>query len=829
MERDAEQAINEYLSGSRRGLSHSEAARRLSEYGPNEIVQRAARGDLAAFALHFTNPLVLILLVASAVSVFVGEATNAAIIAVIILLSVILDFVQERRSNRAAAALRASVALRATVIRDGEARTIPAGDLVQLTVGDLAPADGRIVQAKDFFVDEAAFTGESFPVEKTAATTGADEKVDKSSVVWLGTNVTNGEASIVITRTGAATEFAHLARTLASAPPETEFERGTRNFSLFVMRIVIGLVFFVLLVNLAFERPALDSFLFAVALAVGLTPGLLPMIASVTLAHGAMRLAKRKVIVKRLGAIEDLGSIDVLCTDKTGTLSEGVITLERHVDCTGREDEKTLLLALLNAVHQAGLRSPLDDAILRCEHSALPLYEKVDELPFDFERRRLSVAVAGEGQTLLVTKGAPEAVAAVCREFEIAGERKPFDEAAQEQFTAVFSDLSSAGFRALGVAYRDLSAESRTHFTIADERDMVFVGFAAFLDPPRTSATATLHALKRDAVEVKVLTGDNEIITRKICSDVGLEVRGAITGEELEKVSAEALPQVVQRLTIFARVSPDQKRRIISALQRSGHAVGYLGDGINDAPSLHEADVGLSVDTAVDVAREAADLILLRKSLHVVHAGIIEGRRTFGNVMKYILMGTSSNFGNMFSMAGASLLLPFLPMLPPQILLNNLLYDFSQVTIPGDRVDADYLMKPRKWSVALIRRYMIWMGLVSSLFDFLTFGVLLWVFSAGAELFRTGWFIESLATQTLVILVIRTRNAPWRSRPSRALMLSTVSCVAVGVLLPFTPVSALLGFVKPPVAMLATIAVLVAAYLALAELMKRRLYRGHFD
>ncbi len=818
----------------RQGLSVAEAARRLAVYGANEVAPRAARSDLVVLLLHFTNPVVLILLIASAISIFVGEATNAIIIAVIILLSVTLDFIQERRSSKAAAALRASVALRATVIRDGEARTIPAseivpGDLIQLTVGDLVPADGRVVQAKDFFVDQAAFTGESFPVEKTAAKVDTTGQAKKDSVVWLGTDVTSGEAQAVITGTGATTEFAHLARSLVTAPPETEFERGTRKFSLFVMRVVIGLVFFVLLVNIAFHRPALDSFLFALALAVGLTPGLLPMIVSVTLAHGARRLLKKQVIVKRLAAIEDLGSIDVFCTDKTGTLTEGVITLERHVDLTGREDEKTLFLALLNATHQSGLRSPLDDAILRHEHAALPLYEKVDELPFDFERRRLSVVVHNGGKRLLITKGAPEAVLAVCREYDLAGERRPFDKLTREQCTATFTKLSQEGYRTLGVAYRDVTAENRTHFTNADERDLVFVGFAGFLDPPRKSATPTLHVLKRDAVEVKVLTGDNEIVTRKICNEVGLEVRGSITGEELEKVSSTALPQLAQRLTIFARVSPDQKRRIINALQRSGHAVGYLGDGINDAPSLHEADVGISVDTAVDVAREAADLILLRKSLHVIHSGIIEGRRTFGNVMKYILMGTSSNFGNMFSMAGASLLLPFLPMLPPQILLNNLLYDLSQVTIPGDRVDADYLLKPRKWSVAHIRRYMIWMGLVSSAFDFLTFGLLLWVFQASAPLFRTGWFIESLATQTLVILIIRTRNVPWRSAPSRALLLSTSACVAVGTILPFTPLAGLLGFVQPSLALLVTIALMVVIYLVMAELIKRWLYHRHFD
>jgi P-type Mg2+ transporter len=811
------------------GLSAAEAARRFALYGANEVAPGAVRSDLVIFLSHFAHPLVLILLFASVVSAFLGEAANASIIAIIILLSVTLDYVQERRSGKAAERLRQAVALRATVIRDGAAHTIPArelvpGDLVQLAAGDLVPADACILEAKDFFVDQAAFTGESFPVEKTAGETN-----EKEHMVYLGTSVTSGEALVTLTRTGAATEFAHLARTLAAKPPETEFERGTRGFGLFIMRVVLGLVLFVFFVNVAFHRHTLDSFLFAVALAVGLTPGLLPMIMSVTLAHGAIRLAKRHVIVKRLAAIEDLGSIDVLCTDKTGTLTEGAITLVRHVDPDGREDEQVLFFALLNATHQTGLRSPLDEAILRHEHGDLPRYAKVDEIPFDFERRRLSVVVRGEGRVLLIAKGAPESVFDVCAEVEQRGARRPLDALARERCNATFTALSEDGYRVLGLAYRDVSDEHKTHYSSGDERELVFLGFAAFLDPPKKSATATLHALVRDSVEVKVLTGDSEIVTRKICAEVGLKVRGVITGDELERVSYDALPQVVQHHTVFARVSPDQKRQIIAALQRSGHAIGYLGDGINDAPSLRAADVGLSVDSAVDVAREAADLILLRKSLHVVHDGIIEGRRTFGNVMKYILMGTSSNFGNMFSMAGASLLLPFLPMLPSQILLNNLLYDLSQVTIPGDRVDLDYLQKPKKWNVALIRRYMIWMGLVSSVFDFLTFGVLLWVFKAGAELFRTGWFIESLATQTLVILLIRTRKAPWRSRPSRALLLSTLACVATGTLLPFTPLAGLLGFVRPPLTLLAVIALMLTIYLGMAELMKRLLYRGHFD
>lgn len=810
-------------AGEGQGLNTIEASRRFAKYGANEIAATATRGAIVSYLSHFTHPLVLILLVASIISAFVGETTSASIIALIVLLSVTLDFIQERRSGKAAERLRNAVALRASVVRDGQMRDLPArelvpGDLVHLSVGDLVPADARVIEAKDFFVNQAALTGESFPVEKTV-----DDVNEKNALIYLGSSVTSGEAKVVLTKTGSVTEFAHLAQAVTAEPPETAFERSSRGFGVLVMKVIAALVLFVFLVNIAFHRDALDSFLFAIALAVGLTPGLLPMIVSVTLAHGAMRLVKKRVIVKRLSAIEDLGGVDIFCTDKTGTLTEGAITLDSYVDSEGHEDEHVLFVASLNAQFQTGLRSPLDEAILRRKPDALLNYAKIDEAPFDFQRRRLSVVVEGENLRLLICKGAPESILEVCGEFEQDGLRRLLDAPARGRCNATFAELSRKGYRVLGVAYRDVSAEKKTRFAASDERALTFLGFMAFLDPPKQSAAATLQALKRDGIEVKVLTGDNEIITRKICEAVGLEIRGIITGDELENAVDDALPQLAQRHTVFARVSPDQKRRIIEALQKAGHAVGYLGDGINDAPSLRAADVGLSVDSAVDVAREAADLILLRKSLHVVHDGIVEGRRTFGNIMKYILMGTSSNFGNMFSMAGASLLLPFLPMLPPQILLNNLLYDLSQITIPGDRVDPDYLRKPKKWSVGLIRRYMFGMGMVSSVFDFLTFGLLLWVFHAGEKLFRTGWFIESLATQTLVILVIRTRNAPWRSRPSKGLIYSVTGCVIIGGLLPFTPLATLLGFVKPPLTLLGTIGMMTVVYLAVAEWMKRRI------
>lgn len=807
------------------GLTTVEASRLREQFGRNELAAEKKKGALLVLLGYFASPLVLILLIVSIISLFVGESTNAIIIAVIVVISVVLDYVQERRSGRAVEKLRASISLRATVVRDGvpvqvDAGELVPGDLIRLAVGDLVPADARLFKAKDLFLDQAAFTGESFPVEKTVVPEGAPDP--SKATVYLGTTVTGGEGEAIISKTGANTEFAHLARSLTAKPPPTEFERGISGFSGFITKVVLGLVAVVFVINIAVHRNAIESLLFALALAVGLTPELLPMIVSVTMARGALRLSRKQVIVRRLSSIVDLGSMDIFCTDKTGTLTEGAITLERHVDLAGNPNERVFFLALLNATLQSGLRNPLDEAILRHVHAELPRYSKIEELPFDFMRRRLSVVVRDEtGRRSLITKGAPESVLAVSTSYEKDGAALPFDDAARAVFETTFTGLGREGYRVLGIAVRELSPETGDIFTNEDERDLVFVGFAAFLDPPRTSAATTLKSLRHDGVEVKVLTGDNEIVTAKICEQVGLSVSGIITGAELEKVTDEALPRVAERNTIFARVSPDQKRRIIEALQSGGHGVGYLGDGINDAPSLRMADCGLSVDGAVDVAREAADLVLLNKSLHVVHDGIREGRRTFGNIMKYVLMGTSSNFGNMFSMAGAAFLLPFLPMLPSQILLNNLLYEMAQITIPGDMVDREYLQSPRKWNVKLIQGYMLWMGLLSSAFDFFTFGLLLYVFRADAALFRTGWFIESLATQTLVILVIRTQHAPWRSRPARGLVISSVSCVLLGVLIPFSPVAGWLGFAPPPVSLLAAIAGILVTYLGLAEVVKR--------
>ncbi|HEX5501036.1 MAG TPA: magnesium-translocating P-type ATPase [Thermomicrobiales bacterium] len=820
------------------GLSSAEARRRLARHGPNEPTTARRASGLAQFLRFFANPLVLILLLATAVSAAVGEFVNAAIIAAIVLLSVLLGFAQTYRSARAADRLRAAVAPTATARRDGDWRQLPRrevvpGDVVRLAAGDLVPADARLLDARDLHVQEAALTGESLPVEKEAGTAGDDDR-DR---VFLGTSVVSGAATALVTATGPATAFGDIAARLATRPPETAFERGTRQFGYLIMRTVVFLVLFVFLVLVVFpiatNRPhdPLESLLFALALAVGLTPEFLPMIVTVTLTQGAVHMARRKVIVKHLEAIQNFGSIDVLCSDKTGTLTGGTMVLDRHLDPLGRPAERPLLLATLNAAFQTGIASPLDEAIARHAGAAgadRAAYRKLDEIPFDFERRRLSVVVAADGDApdaprLLISKGAPEGLLPRCAAYATPDGPAPLDAAARARCEATYRDLSAEGYRVLAVASRAVPPQAAYH--AADERDLTLEGFVAFSDEPLADAPATLAALARDGVRVKILTGDNDLVARHVCAAVGLAGARIVLGPELDHISDAALGAVAERADVFARVSPAQKNRIILALKGRGHVVGFLGDGINDAPSLHAADVGISVAGAVDVAKDAADIILLERSLRVLHEGILEGRKAFGNVMKYLLMGTSSNFGNMFSMAGAALFLPFLPMLPTQILLNNFLYDLAQVTIPADTVDEAFVRQPRRWDIALIRDFMLRIGPLSSLYDFLTFVVLLGLFHAQPPLFHTGWFVESLATQTLVIFVIRTAGSPWRSRPSRPLVLTTLLVVAVGLALPFTPAATALGFVPLPPRFFLFLAGATATYLLLVEVAKRRLLR----
>ncbi len=815
------------------GLTTQEAEERLSRFGPNDPAP-VRRGGLARELLTlFLNPLVILLLVAGIVSWLLGQKADAAIIITLVLLGASINFAQTYRSQRAIEKLRDHVSLSATVLRDGKWQEIKRhevvpDDIVQLCAGDLVPADARLVQARDLYVQQAALTGESMPTEKQAQagekdTEGTPEAPD---LVFLGTSVVSGMGIARVLKTGPQTAFGAIAKRLVVRPEETEFERGLRRFGMLIMRVVFALVLFILVVRLALHKDPFESFIFAVALAVGLTPEFLPMITSVTLASGAVRMAREQVVVKHLPAIQNFGSIDVFCSDKTGTLTKGEMTLNRSMDAVGQPSDRALALAYLNSKFETGIHSPLDAAILKAERKDMEEYRKIDEIPFDFNRRRLSIVVEHDSaqgvERLLIAKGAPEGILEVCETYEAGGQIQQIDAGMLERLTQCYKELSSQGFRVLGVAHRVVQAHDG--FTVADEHSLTLTGFLAFADPPIEDAAASVAAMKRDGVQVKILTGDNGLVAQYICAQVGLESGAPVLGSELEEMSDTALSHVAEETTIFARVSPMQKLRIILALKHRGHVVGYMGDGINDAPSLHAADVGISVATAADVARDAADIILLKSGLGILHRGIIEGRKASANVLKYLLMGTSSNFGNMFSMAGASIFLPFLPMLSTQILLNNFMYDTAQITIPSDNVDDAYIRTPQRWDMKLIRNFMIFIGPISSIYDFLTFYVMLHFFHASEPLFHTGWFVESLATQTLVLFVIRTMGNPLRSRPSLPLAITTVAIVIIGTFLPFSPLAGILGFVPLPAPYWPFLIFSVVTYLFLVEIAKRRLF-----
>ena len=830
------------LGSSAAGLTAAAAADALRTAGPNRIDAAAPRRLLAAFIGRFRNPLVLVLLVAAAVSAFTGDVPSFAITTTIVLASVVLDVVQEHRAEGAAESLRDQVALSARVLRDGTAADIPAvevvpGDIVLLAAGGLVPADSRLVEARDLYVNEALLTGEPYPAAKevvppSGVPAGA---MFPANLVFMGTSVVSGTATALVLATGRRAQLGSIAQALQHPPPPTAFAVGIRGFGLMIVRLTVLLVLFVLLANLLMHRPLLQSFLFALALAVGLTPELLPMVVSVTLAHGAMRLSRKSVIVKRLSAIHDLGAMDVLCSDKTGTLTEARIKLARQVGLAGQDTSAVLRTALLNAAFATGIKSPLDQAIMDAglgldnpglDNVDLAAWRKVDEVPFDFERRRVSVLIEGEGRRLLVVKGAPEDVLGLASHYGPQGAAPlPLDPAARKLAGATFDALGDAGFRVLGVAWREVEP-GRERADASDETDLTFAGFLAFQDPPKAGAAAALAALGQLGVAVKVVTGDNEQVTRHVCAELGLPVRGVLCGPEVEGLTDEALLARLDGTTLFCRVTPQQKSRVILALRRRGRVVGYIGDGINDAPPLHAADVGFSVDTAVDVAKEAASMILLRKDLGVLAEGVREGRRTFANILKYILMGTSSNFGNMLSMAAGVLFLPFLPMLPTQILLNNLLYDVSELAIPLDRVDPAMLAAPRRWDMAGLRRFMWVFGPLSAAFDLLTFGVLLLGFGAGEALFHTGWFVCSFAEQVLVIFIIRTAH-PLRDWPHPLLLATSLSAFAAAVALPYTPLAPWLGFVPLPAAVLGALALLAAAYLLAVFGVKRWFFAHH--
>ncbi|TCS33079.1 Mg2+-importing ATPase [Paucimonas lemoignei] len=759
-----------------------------------------------------------------------------------VLLSVLLDFIQEHRAERTAEKLKQSVALHATVIRGGkeqdtDARLIVPGDIVVLRAGQLVPADGRVLSAQDFFIQQAAITGEAYPVEKNSHIVPAtDELHDAANAVFMGSSVISGQATVLVCATGSQTEIGHVAQAVTERRAETAFEREIRQFGMLILRITIMLVGFVVVVNLIMQRPHLESFMFALALAVGLTPELLPVIVTVTLSRGALRLSGNHVVVKRLSAIHDLGAIDVFCTDKTGTLTEGSIRLECHLDIHGKSSETVLRYAWLNCFFESGLRTPLEDAVLAHESIDVSGWRKLDEVPFDFERRRLSVLLAYHAQDgerrWLILKGAPSDVLAHCTSVCLDPEHLevsavPMDAGLLAQVHSQLNSLEKDGFRTLAVAVKEMPLD-RDHARLEDEDELTLMGFLAFLDPPKHSATAAMEKLAQYAVKVKVVTGDSELVTEYICKSLKLRVSGVLMGQELAQMDDATLRNRVESADLFCRVNPMQKNRIILALKANGHVIGYLGDGINDAPALHNADVGISVDTAVDVAREAADLILLQQDLGVIAGGVLEGRRTFGNVRKYIMMGASSNFGNMFSMAGAVLFLPFLPMLPVQILLNNILYDLAGTVIPFDKVDKREMTMPQKWDMSFLLKFMLILGPVSSLFDFLTFYLLLHVMHANEQMFQTGWFVESLATQILVIFIIRTSLNSFQSRPHPSLIVISLAILGIAILLPISSLGAYFGFVRLSWPYYGVIGALVLVYLVVVEVAKKIFYT-HFE
>ena len=820
------------LASSTDGLTSHEAASRLARYGGNDATAPKRSAAWLRFTRRFANPLILVLLLASALSAATGDVASFTIVAAIVLLSILLDFVQESRAQSAVDALREQVALRADLRRDGAETSLPVaqlvpGDIVRLTAGGLVPADGVLLTSRDFFVNQALLTGESFPVEKHAAEGGdpAAEITDAGNVALTGTSVISGSAILLACRTGRRTMLGNLADTLIQKPPPNSFEIGLRQFSMLILRLTLVLVLLVIAESMAFHRPWIDSLVFALALAVGLTPALLPMIMTVTLARGAVRMSHQRVIVKHLPAIHNLGAMDVLCTDKTGTLTEARIALTRHIDVTGGESERVFTLAWLNSHFESGLKSPLDDAILAHGTIDSSPWQKIDEVPFDFERRRVSVLVERGNARTLIVKGAPEDVIRISTRVEMAdGTSRELTGELRALLQARFEELSTEGFRLLGIASRAEPADQAT-CVLDDEAELNFAGFAVFLDPPKASAGAALTALAAAGVAVKILTGDNEQVARHLCGELGFDPGKVVTGTELAALSEEALIGRLGDARLFCRVTPQQKLRVIMALKRLGRTVGFLGDGINDAPALHSADVGISVDSAADVAKAAADIILLEQDLGVLHAGAMEGRRTVVNTGKYILMAGSANLGNMCSMALAGMVLPFLPLLPIQILLINLIYDFAQSGLPLDNVDPEAIEQPIHWDIRLIERFMMMMGPASSIFDIVTISGLLLLFHADVAFFRTGWFMETLATQILWIFAVRTRRHLFASRPHSAVAGLAIGAAALTVALPFLPgIGRWFEFVHPPASYFPFLLAVIAAFLVTTELVKRFFY-----
>jgi Mg2+-importing ATPase len=833
---DAETLLQEYVV-TLDGLSPETAAERLEEYGPNTVVREEANGWWRHLVHAFNNGFILLLLALAGVAAISGDSESATIISTMVLVSAILRFAQEFRSSKAAEKLNEMVQTTATATRGGVKVETPVdelvpGDIVHLSAGDMIPADLRLLSAKDLFVSQAALTGESMPVEKSAQGDAAEQAnlTEQPLLCFMGTNVISGTGTGLVLQTGADTHLGALAREVTGRRVETEFDRGVSRVSRLLIRFTLVMVPLVFVLNGWTKGDWGQAFFFALSVAVGLTPEMLPMVVTANLARGAVSMSRKKVIVKRLHSIQNFGAMDILCSDKTGTLTQDRVVLERHLDVLGRASEKVLQLAYLNSYYQTGLKNLLDVAVL--QHAELEQglhlatdYRLVDEIPFDFSRRRMSVAVETEkAEELLITKGAVEEMLRITSLVDVDRQLVPLKDELKEGALRMARDLNEEGFRVIAVAYRKFPL-GKAIYSVADESDLILAGFVAFLDPPKESAAPAIRALKEHGVSVKILTGDNDVVTRRICGEVGIDAGRILLGREIARMDDEALGEAVERTTVFAKVSPLEKARVIAALKAQGHVVGFLGDGINDAAALREADIGISVNTAVDIAKESADIILLEKSLMVLEEGVLEGRRTFGNIVKYIRMGTSSNFGNMLSVLGASVWLPYLPMLPVQLLVQNLLYDFSQTGIPFDEVDEEYLKAPRRWDVSAIARFMLFLGPVSSLFDYATFALMWFYFGAkthaGQSLFQTGWFAEGLISQTLIVHIIRTRKIPFlESRAALPLSLLTGVVICAGLAIPFTPFGKTMGLSPLPGVYFGWLVVILTAYGVLAQLMK---------
>ena len=818
------------LDSGPQGLDSQEAESRLAAFGPNSLKPQRRAGPLGLLLSQFRSPIILILILAASLSFFLHDATDAVIILGIVLISGLLGFWQERGASDALDKLLAVVEIKARVWRAGAEQDIPLdevvpGDVVWLSAGDSVPGDGLLLEARDLFLNEATLTGETFPVEKSPSVVPAETPLaQRSNTVFMGTHVVSGSARAVVVRTGAQTEIGKVSQRLRLRPPETEFERGVRRFGYYLLLVTLLLAFSIFAVNILLHRPVLDSFLFSLALAVGLTPQLLPAIVSVNLAHGARRMAAAKVIVKRLASIENFGSMDVLCSDKTGTLTEGTVRVHSTPDVGGNDSRRVLEFAYLTAAYQTGFANPIDEAVRTFASFDLSQSVKLDEIPYDFVRKRLSILARHGGRRLLATKGALASILAVCTQAELPdGRQAPIDDV-RSSIEQRFQAFSQQGLRTLGVAYRDMGEVER--ILASSESGMTFIGFLVVHDPLKAGIAEVIRRMNELGVALKIISGDNRLVAATVGRQMGLALPRIVTGDELRQMSDEALLARAAEVDLFAEVEPNQKERIILALRKAGKVVGYMGDGINDASALHAADVGISVETAADVAKESADIVLLEHDLGVLVNGVIEGRTTFANTLKYVFMATSANFGNMFSMAGASLFLPFLPLLPKQILLTNLLTDFPEMTIAGDRVDDDWIRRPRRWDIGFIRSFMLTFGPVSSIFDFLTFGVLLLVLHANPDQFRTGWFLESVVSAALIVLVVRTRQPFFRSRPARSLLLATLVVIGLVVAVPWTPLAGPFGFSPLPAWFLATLLGIIVLYVAAAEAAKAVFYRS---